>query len=296
MRRASGAYPRSRGATAAVIDDGEAAQGLSPLARGNLRRRHARQPHRRPIPARAGQPIPCPASPRCGWAYPRSRGATGVAQAVVDFAEGLSPLARGNLRRRHARQPHRRPIPARAGQPSISPSRPAFARAYPRSRGATFLWPAATRALWGLSPLARGNHRRPEPPPVGHGPIPARAGQPRSIRSPRPEYGAYPRSRGATSVRARPESFALGLSPLARGNRLVARQGHPGAGPIPARAGQPYDAACHRTDHGAYPRSRGATFSRMPRRSAACGLSPLARGNLSWSTRYHTRENHQTGF
>ena len=54
--RLSGAYPRSRGATRAVVRRRYIARGLSPLARGNpLNHRQARLSHG-PIPARAGQP------------------------------------------------------------------------------------------------------------------------------------------------------------------------------------------------------------------------------------------------
>ena len=53
---ATGAYPRSRGATMPIMDTSSRRAGLSPLARGNLFTvcKLARGP--RPIPARAGQP------------------------------------------------------------------------------------------------------------------------------------------------------------------------------------------------------------------------------------------------
>ena len=71
--------------------------------------------------------------------------------------------------------------------------------AYPRSRGGTGTIVAVGRHGGGLSPLARGNpiqqHRH-----IGVlGPIPARAGEPKSWRRMEPAPWAYPRSRGGTS-------------------------------------------------------------------------------------------------
>ena len=151
-------------------------------------------------------------------AYPRSRGATGIAVLHDLGKQGLSPLARGNRAFVARAAAAVGPIPARAGQPASGADHPARA-----------------------------------------GPIPARAGQPdiatkrfRSVR-------AYPRSRGATAYTHWPALCVLGLSPLARGNRLVELDSRGQLRPIPARAGQPCATAAHRAPCRAYPRSRGAT-------------------------------------
>ena len=90
---------------------------------------------------------------------------------------------------------------------------------------------------------------------------------------------AYPRSRGGTQRNNSNSVGPTGLSPLARGNRplatgsgqdagpIPARAGQPFSccvthsrlGPIPARAGQPYGGGHRGLFAGAYPRSRGAT-------------------------------------
>ena len=72
----SGAYPRSRGATAGVASRLSWLPGLSPLARGNRALRQVAEIGKGPIPARAGQPVLCCHGLRSFWAYPRSRGAT----------------------------------------------------------------------------------------------------------------------------------------------------------------------------------------------------------------------------
>ena len=74
----------------------------------------------------------------------------------------------------------------------------------------------------GLSPLARGNHLEPVVFYLGLGPIPARAGEPLKKRSRSSGMGAYPRSRGGTSIHCSTQNEYQGLSPLARGNQTTA--------------------------------------------------------------------------
>ncbi len=155
------AYPRSREATTGARRWPVFVAGLSPLARGNHALPSRMGNRLRPIPARAGQPFRAIDGCRRRRAYPRSRGATLSLSAKIWAMRGLSPLARGNHRRRDDREPPSGPIPARAGQPSQTAGRAAWRRAYPRSRGATTRWNSSITARWGLSPLARGNPMRP---------------------------------------------------------------------------------------------------------------------------------------
>ena len=111
--------------------------------------------------------------------------------------------------------------------------------AYPRSRGGTMLRLTEQQRLRGLSPLARGNHQQLQNAITRTGPIPARAGEPKKIRSDVSVSGAYPRSRGGTFAVNVLGVSAEGLSPLARGNRYALRDTYGFSGPIPARAGEP---------------------------------------------------------
>ena len=283
-RHASGpcrarAYPRSRGATYVHFTRDMPPEGLSPLARGNRRRRRRIKQSHGPIPARAGQPAEHALCAPGQWAYPRSRGATNSPNAREEIHEGLSPLARGNLQLKRPGHEPVGPIPARAGQPLERMFDRLARPAYPRSRGATNTCRRRRHSQSGLSPLARGNRRISYHHVLRKGPIPARAGQPGGEDGEHGAFRAYPRSRGAT-VQGLPSVFSSrGLSPLARGNLLQAVLERAGAGPIPARAGQPVDTlACGHTPW-AYPRSRGATTTLTPAPSMAWGLSPLARGN-----------------
>ncbi len=72
---------------------------------------------------------------------------------------------------------------------------------------------------------------------------------------------------------------SAGLSPLARGNLYPVTHAIAGAGPIPARAGQPPSGRPAHPPWWAYPRSRGATPCRQASKRQRRGLSPLARGN-----------------
>ncbi len=151
------AYPRSRGGTAVLRVGGSPDQGLSPLARGNRRLCSGARRPARPIPARAGEPFMGSPLVRLMWAYPRSRGGTGLARPYSRQVRGLSPLARGNPTGCALMCLRVGPIPARAGEPCRLVIHPSPGGAYPRSRGGTSATPAVPCNEPGLSPLARGN-------------------------------------------------------------------------------------------------------------------------------------------
>ncbi len=253
------AYPRSRGGTAGTALNSILAQGLSPLARGNRGVSAAMEAGSGPIPARAGEPRWPRRSSRCSGAYPRSRGGT-VRDGRLDVLyTGLSPLARGNRHRARRRRTAAGPIPARAGEPNVSPRLRDAITAYPRSRGGTEGAKLPGRLAKGLSPLARGNLGHSPARPMDVGPIPARAGEPcvgvRRLAALR----AYPRSRGGTRRRLLEGAVMLGLSPLARGNHDFDAGLLADVGPIPARAGEPHRFLRSPCPGWAYPRSRGGT-------------------------------------
>ena len=133
-----------------------------------------------PIPARTGQPQRGRKALGLDRAYPRSHGATSTSGLVLTPGEGLSPLARGNLKELGITDNRTGPIPARTGQPGWSAWSSASDWAYPRSHGATQQAWASIKGQLGLSPLARGNLALPAPATLFSGPIPARTGQPPS--------------------------------------------------------------------------------------------------------------------
>ncbi len=211
----------------------------------------------RPIPARAGEPWSGRTAARSFEAYPRPRGgATDTAERWLCLS-GLSPPARGS----HARLPPlatvRGPIPARAGEPGPVRRRSWLFSAYPRPRGGA---PSAVDSgsfLFGLSPPARGSQDETAGILRAPGPIPARAGEPRTP-SARPSFAsAYPRPRGGAEIVARRARGQMGLSPPARGSLGCPRAHQFRRGPIPARAGEPRSAGRAAPLVRAYPRPRG---------------------------------------
>ena len=170
-------YPRACGGTpdtelAAVTND-----GLSPRVRGNLQLDLRIRGAGRSIPARAGEPSPCPGGGSPSRVYPRACGGTRRPYQSCGLTIGLSPRVRGNLRQRHGRRGRRRSIPARAGEPEALVSNAILSQVYPRACGGTPPGHDDRRGLGGLSP--------------------ARAGEPSSPRwSPKPGDGLSPRVRG----------------------------------------------------------------------------------------------------
>ena len=156
-------------------------------------------------------------------------------------------------------------------------------KAYPRSRGGTAASGAPVVRPEGLSPLARGNLMGSHPAESTPGPIPARAGEPPPMDKPSRVPWAYPRSRGGTRHGGHADLLHQGLSPLARGNPLSNTPTTCPPGPIPARAGEPLLGLRVLYWGRAYPRSRGGTIGFPFTSDISKGLSPLARGNQTYS-------------
>ena len=253
--------------------------GLSPLTRGNRAVPRSEHCRRGPIPAHAGQPQYITKDGGISGAYPRSRGATTMASQNIPGRQGLSPLTRGNPTASCTAGAATGPIPAHAGQPRTAATFVVVWRAYPRSRGATEQLAKLEPGDYGLSPLTRGNRLAAMGRSWSGGPIPAHAGQPYALRAGANSWGAYPRSRGATTRTSSDPGHTRGLSPLTRGNRARLQRWRCANGPIPAHAGQPCAQHARCREDRAYPRTRGATSTSHQKRLALVGLSPLTRGN-----------------
>ncbi len=172
---------------------------------------------------------------------------------------GLSPHARGNPDGGGTLKAIQGPIPACAGEPLSIAVHPSIARAYPRMRGGTSYKDEMPDQALGLSPHARGNHFLPTVFAVGHGPIPACAGEPGPRCPSSPRRGAYPRMRGGTTSDPLSHLNDLGLSPHARGNQRLLCRSVCTQGPIPACAGEPAPSQSRWLCPWAYPRMRGGT-------------------------------------
>ena len=172
-------------------------------------------------------------------AYPRSRRGTKEKMRQLCQVQGLSPLAQGNPCVWAGNRRAVGPIPARAGEPVMPTRRVRRIRAYPRSRRGTTICSTIRVLLMGLSPLAQGNRPYRPNSPSRHGPIPARAGEPKRPCWSAIHTTAYPRSRRGTRRWKGCDDKTKGLSPLAQGNPPELEQALGATGPIPARAGEP---------------------------------------------------------
>ncbi len=151
-------YPRWRGEHIEYKLHVRFTDGLSPLARGTLRRKVRNQRRKRFIPAGAGNTLRLPRREPQRPVYPRWRGEHPRTLLYVDHARGLSPLARGTRSIERLRLAVQRFIPAGAGNTRCRETRSASSSVYPRWRGEHFKKHKLSTDRRGLSPLARGTH------------------------------------------------------------------------------------------------------------------------------------------
>ena len=212
------------------------------------------------------------------WAHPRSRGEHTLPRRRRRSLPGSSPLARGTHFAGGLFAGWFGLIPARAGNTHLGQRVPHILRAHPRSRGehlSPVWWNSCTV---GSSPLARGTRLHIERHALGHGLIPARAGNtPLCVRWACPSW-AHPRSRGEHTSAAAGSSPVRGSSPLARGTLLTIFDGLKAVGLIPARAGNTRSFTDSLSLRRAHPRSRGEHRRKSPIPPHKLGSSPLARG------------------
>ncbi len=171
-------YPRGRGEADRGLLLFLREQGLSPRARGS--RADAWRPVAATgsIPAGAGKPRARCVHRRLLWVYPRGRGEAAWSRPKWGISTGLSPRARGSLDRQPRNQVVSGSIPAGAGKP-VPPSPCGRShRVYPRGRGEATEISLMLEVLPGLSPRARGSHRRILGRHERMGSIPAGAGKP----------------------------------------------------------------------------------------------------------------------
>ena len=233
--------------------------GRSPRARGNHEAQRRRVRASGTIPACAGEPICAFRAGVCVGDDPRVRGGTVRPTLCVHHAGGRSPRARGNHNFSRAAELAKGTIPACAGEPFCHGSSSLLYGDDPRVRGGTRFGGHTSSGARGRSPRARGNRTRSGVALDRWGTIPACAGEPRSPwRSPC-ESRDDPRVRGGTMRTGTAKSAISGRSPRARGNLPLEREEVRGIGTIPACAGEPRTACCHRSGRRDDPRVRGGT-------------------------------------
>ena len=250
-------HPRSRGEYKAAAFASISACGSSPLSRGILRQHHPREPHRRIIPALAGNTRAGRYAGPGRWDHPRSRGEYGNRIRIGFLQWGSSPLSRGIQFHASVCHGHCGIIPALAGNTGWRPMWWSPEWDHPRSRGEYDLASHHDSCSAGSSPLSRGIPWGVGDELLGRRIIPALAGNTELPSASLMGTPDHPRSRGEYARGAGVGSPGSGSSPLSRG--ILA--GVVGEGDaqriIPALAGNTLPRFAYvsgRTDH---PRSRG---------------------------------------
>ena len=230
------------------------------------------------IPACAGEPARASRS-RCRcWVYPRLCGGTAPARISVCFADGLSPLVRGNPIERCRLAIPQRSIPACAGEPRLELSRNGLHEVYPRLCGGTRRERHRMQSPSGLSPLVRGNPAFTATDAHPLRSIPACAGEPLPAPAPLRWTGVYPRLCGGTDFNPDAVPPQIGLSPLVRGNRPEPQRHRELSGSIPACAGEPMRRQDIRRNTEVYPRLCGGNPNTEEVHSWGLGSIPACAG------------------
>ena len=153
---------------------------------------------------------------------------------------GLSPRVRGNRGFGCHTVWLLRSIPACAGEPRRLPSDIRRAWVYPRVCGGTGVQLRRKAIRDGLSPRVRGNRPLAGRPRENAGSIPACAGEPSTVHTPRLSRSVYPRVCGGTKPLTTRKAWWKGLSPRVRGNLPLSGVLPVCTRSIPACAGEPF--------------------------------------------------------
>ena len=275
------AHPRSRGENVGDFASGPGGQGSSPLTRGKLDLVRTQVRTIGLIPAHAGKTRPGMPTTPSRPAHPRSRGENFQAKTIPARGPGSSPLTRGKRERRRDPIAGARLIPAHAGKTAPGPTPARGWAAHPRSRGENITWIAQLITSCGSSPLTRGKRVPGCPQLRADRLIPAHAGKTLLRALGAGACAAHPRSRGENSWGRGVHPRQGGSSPLTRGKRAQAQQGHLHVRLIPAHAGKTGRPYLGLPRPQAHPRSRGENRTEDLLVLLQLGSSPLTRGKLS---------------
>ena len=260
--------------------------GLSPLARVTLAHLTDDNARLRFIPAGVGNTarwLPTTGQPSV---YPRWRGEHVLIAVVTVGICGLSPLARGTLLPVCSVGGRGRFIPAGAGNTTSESTGKRSSPVYPRWRGEHAQASINSRAMSGLSPLARGTLSLRSGRRLRNRFIPAGAGN-TVFRTSRGLLGpVYPRWRGEHLLWRWRTEYRCGLSPLARGTLILVAHADPVPRFIPAGAGNTIRTLPMILLKAVYPRWRGEHTIVRFNNNDRSGLSPLARGTLPAGAAY----------
>ena len=209
MRGERPVFPRGR-----LADDGS-----SPHARGTHDDRRRSPPHRRFIPACAGNAINVDTRKVVKTVHPRMRGERIAIHRSIYLSIGSSPHTRGTLNKPKWKGKVYRFIPAYAGNAVRASVCAVLMAVHPRIRGERAINRAVVKTLRGSSPHTRGTHSCSGKLARCSRFIPAYAGNASGYLSRKSGSTVHPRIRGERSVTGRRLVRFVGSSPHTRGTR-----------------------------------------------------------------------------
>ena len=257
VTRCFGDHPRMRGEHPASGAGVDGRRGSSPHARGTLFGEELVGLVEGIIPACAGNTHLMHNRIAMVRDHPRMRGEHLREIGSETPQMGSSPHARGT------RSPADRMglllgiIPACAGNTLPVLSAGAFRRDHPRMRGEHGLSGCGSMRLGGSSPHARGTRFSRRPAVLGHGIIPACAGNTPGTSPHAAMTRDHPRMRGEHAIIVMEIDYVLGSSPHARGTHVVGPAWNLPCGIIPACAGNTSVDCAGASWWGDHPRMRG---------------------------------------
>ena len=273
-------HPRIRGEHKSTYRYLHQYAGSSPHTRG-ARRRHRRQPTRRPIiPAYAGS------TRRGSWRvrfcsdHPRIRGEHRRHDTETSSPYGSSPHTRGAQVLGDDLGVYLGIIPAYAGSTNIRSRRIRRRKDHPRIRGEHEGLDDAAVDSVGSSPHTRGARDLVGVAGINPGIIPAYAGSTAGPANPTGPDPDHPRIRGEHRGGNVEMTSRSGSSPHTRGAHQAGISQSIGSGIIPAYAGSTGAPVGRSGSVGDHPRIRGEHSSRRPARVRSAGSSPHTRGAL----------------
>ena len=169
-------------------------------------------------------------------------------------------------------------IPARAGNPPSWWLDLLDGGVHPRACGESQAHGRRQHPLGGPSPRVRGIRSAEHPAAERRRSIPARAGNPRSVRVTESRAGVHPRACGESGLRGLRRALRRGPSPRVRGILARRAEAERPAGSIPARAGNPPRSSAASSRHGVHPRACGESVDSPLIEIIETGPSPRVRG------------------
>ena len=210
--------------------------------------------------------------------HPRECGGNKMLDRLVGTLTGPSPRVRGKRRNSGPVRRSRGSVPASAGETVTTSDDWKIVRVHPRECGGNRSRHLERDSLRGPSPRVRGKPLGVGHLFLGHGSIPASAGETASVRGSAHNERVHPRECGGNKVAEGAVVGVLGPSPRVRGKHLAEVEITAPSRSIPASAGETRGFAPSRTVYRVHPRECGGNAETGTAQRPATGPSPRVRG------------------